>query len=816
MAKREIVFLFVLLATSTLFTAQTAAAQNTDIAARAISVLEQRCFVCHGAGMAQSALRLDSREAALKGGTRGAAMVPGNAAQSRLLQAMKRVGPLQMPPGPKLAEAEIAAVEKWIAAGAQWPQNISKRPGTDWWSFIKPVRPAVPGTSVSGSWGKTPIDAFIAKKLGEEKLKPAREADRRTLIRRVYLDLHGLAPSADQIEKFVADPAPDAYEKLIDQLLASPQYGEKWGRHWLDLARYGDTAGFEQDPMLLYSWRYRDYVIDSFNNDKPYDRFVREQIGGDELYPDDPPSMSGTGFYTVGPNRDMLYKVEDTNRQETLIDWVDTTGSVFLGLSVGCARCHDHKFDPIPQRDYYALQAIFQPAEKTRVFLQYDPARGYDLAEVGRQTRLYEIADQLTAILPQGGRGGTGAAAVTAAAAQTTLKTTDAAAEPPAAAPVAGGRGGRGGGLNVKPEDEPKLRAIEQQLIQMFRAYKPGPFAPGIHDVGRETPTRAWLPGRSGRGPEAIPPGFLSALGGGTVPEPPVDATSTGNRKALANWIGTKDNPLTARVMVNRIWQYHFGQGLMATPSDFGHRGGMPSHPELLDWLATEFMDNGWSVKKLTRLIMTSSVYRQASEVSKEAVAHDAANLYLSHFNRRRLVPEEIRDTMLQSSGVLNMKMAGRPIVPEVAREELYGLSGNGMWTPTVDTTEHTRRSIYMLSRRTFRPAMFETFDAPEGIQSCSRRVESNTAPQSLTLLNGQWTVLEANRLAEKVVVATDDAEAIRNTWLAVYRREPRPADLSSARTFIERQTAEVGSRKAAYSELVRVLFNTNEYLYVD
>jgi hypothetical protein len=305
-------------------------------------------------------------------------------------------------------------------------------------------------------------------------------------------------------------------------------------------------------------------------------------------------------------------------------------------------------------------------------------------------------------------------------------------------------------------------------------------------------------------------------LGGGTVPEPPYDATTTGNRKSLANWIGSKDNPLTARVMVNRIWQFHFGQGLMATPSDFGHRGGTPSHPELLDWLATEFVDNGWSIKKLNRMIMLSSVYRQSSEVSKDAVDRDAGNMYISHFNRRRLEPEEIRDTMLQSSGVLNLKMAGRPVVPEVAKEELYGLSGNGMWNPTADTTEHTRRSIYMLVRRTFRPAMFETFDAPEGIQSCSRRTESNTAPQSLTLLNGQWTVQEANRLAEKLVAATDDSELIKNTWLAVYTRAPKAEDLASARTFLERQTAELGTRKAAAAELVRVLFNTNEFLYVD
>jgi len=267
---------------------------------------------------------------------------------------------------------------------------------------------------------------------------------------------------------------------------------------------------------------------------------------------------------------------------------------------------------------------------------------------------------------------------------------------------------------------------------------------------------------------------------------------------------------------VNRIWQYHFGRGLMATPSDFGHRGGTPSHPELLEWLTTEFVDNGWSMKKLHKLIMTSSVYRQASEVSKEATDRDADNVYLSHFNRRRLLPEEIRDNMLQSSGVLNLKMAGRPIVPEVAREELFGLSGNGMWQVTANLEEHTRRSIYMLARRTFRPAMFESFDAPDGIQSCSRRVESNTAPQSLTLLNGQWTVKESNRLAEKLAEVADEPEMIQKAWLAIYARTPRADEVPGVRAFLERQTAELGSRKAAASELVRVLFNTNEFLYVD
>jgi mono/diheme cytochrome c family protein len=763
------------------FGAAVVSAQDAQLATRALGVLEQRCVVCHGPALSQSGLRLDSREAALKGGTRGPAIVAGNSAQSRLIQAIRRNGDVLMPPGPKLPEAEIATLERWIASGAQWPATTAKAPAQTWWSFKPPVRPQPP--AVKDAWVRTPVDAFILQKLVTEKLKPAREADRRTVARRAYLDLHGLPPTAEQLDKFANDPAPDAYEKLIDELLASPRYGEKWGRHWLDLARYGDTAGFEQDPYLLYAWRYRDYVIDSFNNDKPYDRFVKEQIAGDELYPDDPPSMSGTGFYTVGPNRDMLYKVEDINRVETLIDWVDTTGSVFLGLTVGCARCHDHKFDPISQRDYMALQAIFHNAEKTRVFLQYDPARGYDLAENSRTARLWEIADQFQA-LGGGGRGGSGGLATPAPA--------------------------------RSPEDEKKLRALEQQVVQMFRNIRPGPFAPGIHDIGRESPTKAYLPARSGRPPEPVPPGFLTVLGGGRVPEPPLGATTSGGRTALANWIATQDNPLFARVMVNRIWHFHFGRGLVATPSDLGHRAGPPSHPELLDWLATEFAANGWSMKKLHKLIMTSSVYRQSSEISKDATDRDAANRYLSHFNPRRLLPEEIRDAMLQSSGSLNLKMAGRPVVPEVAREELYGLSGNNMWQVTANVDEHRRRSIYMLSRRTFRPAMFESFDAPDGILSCSQRVESNTAPQSLTLLNGMWTTQESNRLAAKLADIPDDAELAKKAWLSVYARLPNDDEIRSARTFLERQTAELGTRNAAAVELARVLFNTNEFLYVD
>jgi len=859
----------------------TLSAQESELATKAVGVLEKNCWGCHGPSNSISDLRLSSRESILKGGTRGPAAVAGNAKDSLMIGAIKKTDPdLWMPPDSKLAASDIDIIEKWIAAGAEWPKNGPVVSDT-WWSFKKPVRPEVP--VLNSSWVKNPIDAFILKKLTAEKLKPAKQADRATLIRRAYLDLHGLPPTVEQVKAFVNDPAADAYDKLIDTLLESQRYGEKWGRHWLDLARYGDTSGFEQDPYMVYAWRYRDWVIESINKDKPYDRFVKEQIAGDELYPDDPPSISGTGFYTVGPNRDMLFKVEDINRLETLQDWVDTTGSVFLGLTVGCARCHDHKFDPIPQRDYKALEAIFQGAEKTRVALQYDPSKQYDLAEVGRQVRLFEIAEQLQA-LGGGGRGGRGggaaagtatantaatapvpattapvavaAPAVTgagrgaagrgatasaargnaaASAAQPATTTTTSPATAPAATnaapaatgvgaanaaavpPAGGGRGRGGAPAQLSPEDQEKQRALEQQLVQMFRTYAPGPFAPGIKDIGRESPTRAYLPARNGRPPEAVPAGFLTVLGGGTVPTPPIEATTSGGRKALAGWIATEDNPLFARVMVNRMWHYHFGKGLVINPSDFGHRGGLPSHPELLDWLTTEFVKNGWSMKKMHKLMMTSSVYMQSTETSKEAVDTDAPNAYLSHFNRRRLLPEEIRDSMLQSAGVLNLKMGGRPVVPELAREELFGLSGGNFWQVSANTAEHTRRSIYMLVRRTFRPAMFESFDAPDGILSHARRNESNTAPQSLTLLNGQWTTQEAGRLADKLAADNaDEADLIKKTWNAVYARDPRPKEVTDARTFIEKQTVEVGSKKAAVAELVRALFNTNEFLYVE
>jgi hypothetical protein len=647
---------------------------QAEVASRAVHLLQQRCVSCHGESVALSGLRLDSRDGVQKGGRRGGSV-------RLLIQAVKHEGKLTMPPGQKLEPEEINLLMEWVAAGAPWPAaSLTPASAPAHWAFRKPERPRVPG--LQDAWIRTPVDSFILAKLRERNLEPAKEAEKRALARRAYYDLHGLPPSADRVDQFIADPSPDAYEKLIDELLASPRYGEKWGRHWLDLVRYGDTSGFEQDPYLLYAWRYRDYVIESFNNDKPYDRFIKEQIAGDELYPDDPAAQSGTGYYTVGPNRDMLYKVEDINRIETLTDYVDTTGSVFLGLSIGCARCHDHKFDPIPQRDYYRMQAIFVAAEKTRVFLQYDPARSYDLAENLRHAKLREIGDQLEALLkPYQKRISDEKLSKLSPEIRDAFATDEAKRTPEQRALIEANRKRIAAPSEevraiLTPEDRERLHKFEIQLVNMFTGFKAGPFAPGVKDISREAP-KTFLPGRGGAPGEEVKPGLLTALRGGDIPEPPLDAVSTGRRKALANWIASPDNPLTARVMANRIWQYHFGRGIVNTPSDFGTRAAKPTHPELLDWLATEFVSNGWSIKKLHRLIMTSSVYRQSAEASSQAVETDAQNEYLSHMNRRRLAPEEIRDSMLHASGALNLKMGGRPVVPPVDREELYGLSQN-------------------------------------------------------------------------------------------------------------------------------------------
>jgi Protein of unknown function (DUF1553)/Protein of unknown function (DUF1549)/Planctomycete cytochrome C len=777
----------------------------------AVTILQQRCSQCHGETSGMSGLKVVSREGLLKGGNRGAAIVPGKSTESLLYQAVAHIGDISMPPGGALKPEEVRELKEWIDSGAAWTNGPATQTASTWWAFRKPVRPAVAA-------GGNPIDSFIDRKLRAAGIEAAPEADRLTLIRRASYDLLGLPPTKDQIDAFLNDKSPDAWEHLIDKLLASPRYGEKWGRHWLDLARYGDTAGFEQDPYLLLAWRYRDYVIKSFNDDKPYDRFTKEQIAGDELYPNDPDARTGTGFYRVGTNRDMLFKVEDTNLVEKRIDMVDTTGAVFLGLTVGCARCHDHKFDPIPQKDYYRMQAIFQPAVSDKVFLDYNPARNYDLAENTRTFKLWQISEEIAGINRPYQKelrekkisllGPELQAALRAPEDKRTPAQLQLLSENPNAAAV------KQGEIDaiMSPADKERMDAIARRLLQIFTGYAPPPMSAGITDVGRDAPkTYIAIRGNPDAYGDEVQPGFLTCAGGGDVPEAPLHATSTMRRKALAEWVASPENPLFARVMVNRIWQFHFGSGLAKSSSDFGIRGGLPTHPELLDWLATEFAEKKWSVKAMHKLIMTSAAYRRSANANAAALDKDPANDLLSHMNRRRLEAEEIRDASLQVTGELNLKMGGVPVVPPLSKEEMFGMIGNpaSAWLVTANASEHLRRSIYLLSRRTFQQPMAQAFDGPDGVLTCPRRNESTTAPQSLALLNSGFTMDRANALAVKVTNASD-------AWERVYGRAPSAEEKAAADGFLTRQQQLLGTREAALAELIRGLMNTNEFLYVD
>jgi len=783
-------------------------------AADGFSVLQQRCLQCHNAQTTMSGLRLDDRDAALKGGTRGAAIAPGDSASSLVYRAVSHTAEPAMPPTGKLSDKEVAAVAAWINEGAPWAEESAAAEAPTWWAFQKPVKPDVP------SGADHPIDAFIQAKLAENDLTPAEQADRATLIRRLSFDLHGLPPSAEEVEAFVNDATPDAWGRLVDRMLASPRYGEKWGRHWLDLVRYGDTSGFEQDPYILEAWRFRDYVIQSFNDDKPYDRFVKEQLAGDEIWPDEPEARSGTAYYRVNANRDMLFKVDDINRVEKLTDFVDTTSKAFLALSVGCARCHDHKFDPIPQRDFYRMQAVFAPAVNEDIFLEYNQSRFHALSWNTRDFKLRGIADHLRAVfnpyskkirnerlrkLPDGEE------AIVAFDVPRDKRTTrqeelvtlyeDEAKVSNSEVYAA-----------LSPADRERVETIERTLVGLFKNYKSPMTVPGVIDGGREAPrTYVAVRGNPDVPGEEVGPGYLSALGGGDIPDPPEHATTTYRRKHLAEWIASPENPLTARVMVNRIWQHHFGAPIVADPSDFGVRATDLSHPKLLDWLAVKFVDEGWSMKAMHRLILSSDAYQRSSVSSAKAREVDPTNRYLSHFNRRRLQAGEIRDAVLHASGSLNLEMGGEPVVVPLDKEELYGITGNpnDRWVVSWDPKQHDRRSIYLLQRRAFQQPMFQVFDAPDGMVSCSRRNESTTAPQSLTLLNSRFMTEQAKRLAERIS-GVDDA------WRMAFARSPSDAEREMADSFLKRQLELRGTKKAALGELARSLLNSNEFLYVD
>ncbi len=599
------------------------------------------------------------------------------------------------------------------------------------WSFVPPSRPTPPGARDAG-WVRNSVDAFILSRLEAEGLKPAPEADRATLIRRLGFDLIGLPPSPEEVEAFQKDGRPDAYERLVDRLLASPHHGERWAQHWLDLARYADSDGYEYDQARPDIWRYRDWVVEALNRDLPYDQFLRMQLAGDEAAPGDSSAFIATGFNRLYPDMVDLND-QGLRRQNALNDVTETTGAVVLGLTIGCARCHDHKTDPILQKDFYALQAFFAPAQfcddvviaPTQERAKHEAISRTWTEEVGRARAAIvkieaPIRERLAPGLPPG--------------------LSDDAAR--AFAKPGGDRNTEDVRLifeatrkdaRVRPKDvasgldEDRRRDRDTWAAKLDALMKSPPpdlaRARGlVETLGFAPPTYLLKRGDyTNRGPE-VAPAFPKVLANGESPRITSRPASSGRRSALVDWLVKPDHPLTSRVMVNRLWQHHFGRGIVATSSDFGILGEEPSHPELLDWLATEFAAKGWSIKAMHRLIVTSASYRQSSRLDPTAAKIDPSNALLWRHSRVRLDGEAIRDAMLSCSGALNPSIGGPCVFPELPKE-LTRLSGKGAaWPVSPRREDRDRRSLYVFLRRNLRFPLFEAFDKPDTNASCPRR----------------------------------------------------------------------------------------------
>ena len=760
-------------------------------------VLLARCIKCHGDDKQKGQLRLDTREAALKGGKSGAAIVPGDVSKSLLIAAVNHTDEeLAMPPEEeKLSDAVRAGLAEWIAAGAFWPEGVKLAVGkvskkkilTDadksFWSFQPVKSPVVP--ALDDAKFSNEIDRFIVEKLKGLNLSLAPEAGRRALIRRATLDLHGLPATPEEVEAFVEDKAPDAYEKLIDRLLASPRYGERYARHWLDLVRYAESDGFKQDSFRPSAWHYRDYVVASINNDKPYDRFISEQLAGDEIDPADPGVFAGTAFLRLSCYE---YNNRDVPRSwnEYLNDLTDVCGDVFLGTSMSCARCHDHKFDPILQADYYRLQGFFAGLRWHDDAPLATPAQiaARDAEQAAWELKTAGLRAQISKIEKPHFDNATKRAIVKFAPEFQVILNKTAAERSPWETQIAdlAWRQVVEENKNIDGKiavgEREKWAALKRELAT-FDAENPInlPTTMLASDLGpKAAPT--YLGGDPKR--EEIAPGFLSVLD----PKPaeisaPKFPGSTGRRSALAKWIASPDNPLTARVMVNRLWQYHFGRGLVATSSDFGHLGEKPSHPELLDWLAARFVRDGWSFKKLNKLIMLSAAYRQSSTrvMPEQARLKDPENRLLWRMDSRRLDAQQIRDAMLAVSGELDKKSGG----------------------PSSDLSSHSRGIYTKVLRNTHDP-LLEAFDEPDGLLGIAARSVTTTATQALFLINAQWPLQRAEAFAERLTQLKpyDDEATVIDAFKLAYGRPPAEKERMAALDFLQRAKQSAKSAKSA------------------
>ncbi len=762
-------------------------ATETEFELRIRPVLAGECLPCHGGQKTNGGLSVASRESLIRGGDRGPAIVVGDPDHSLLIQAIRRThDEVKMPPKKRLSGQAVADLARWIRDGAAWPTSRAARsltvigannPAPRHWAF-KPVRAIPPPPDPTG-WADRPIDRFVAARRRAAGLQPVGRADRRSLIRRVTFDLIGLPPTPEEIRSFLNDRGPDAFVKVVDRLLASPHYGERWGRHWMDVAHYADTAGDNADYPVPEAVRYRDYIIDAFNRDQPYDRFVREQLAGDIAargksgaeYAD---SIAATGFlalsrrYATGPYE--LWHL-------TLEDAIDTTGRAFLGLTLRCARCHDHKFDPVTQRDYYALYGMFASTSfpfagaeelhskgfpRMKFVPLVEPARAEPALKAYRE-RLAELERVIPSLE-----------------------------------------------ASKDAKDRRQVPELKKEWARLKRTSLPVTM-PAAYAVTEGTPTDVPLQrrGEPGNPGPVVPhgvPRFAFLAGEAPPPTPP----KSSGRSELAHWLTRPGHPLTARVMVNRIWQHHFGRGIVATPSNFGVRGEPPTHPELLDWLAAKFVAEGWSVKTIHREIVLSETYQLASDGRPRQAALDPDDRWLWHFPRRRLDAESIRDAMLAASGRLDPARPGRHPFPPI--EEWHWTQHDAF--KTVYPSNH--RSVYLMSQRLVKHPFLALFDGPDTNTSTDVRSRSTVPLQALYFLNNPFVLECAEGLADRMIAAGEEPEGrIVHGYELAWGRPPDPEESRRALRFV-RDAASATTDRDAWIGLAKILLTASEFLYVD
>ena len=830
-------------------------------------IFERSCWNCHGEASQLSDLDLRTREAAVEGGVRGPALVPGRAEDSRLYRMLAGLDDPPMPmAGDPLSDAELMAIRTWIDDGAHWDaggvtsadaalaalENTLLPDGArDYWAFKLPKKAPVPASADY----EHPVDRFLDAARQEAGVKAGPRADPMTLVRRAYLDLTGLPPTPEQVDEFLADTGRGAWERLIERLLDSPHYGERWGRHWMDVARYADSTGFEQDYRRDNAWRYRDYIIDAFNDDKPYNQFLREQIAGDELDHVTDETLIATGFLRAGPRVNFREKDNPERRHDYLDDVLGTLGRGVLGMTVHCARCHDHKFDPILQKDYYSMQAsIFGYVEIDYPLLDRAGVREYREKNAALDAAQQPLRDEIAEIeaphrerlrielikerFPENVQQAAFKPEAERTAGEQLLAAQVLSINPPRRQVVEAlseAEGDRWSKLTAAVEALEAVRPPEPPMAEIVTDgdYRYAPDGPGDNVIG--CPECRILPDEPGSflheegGPayEAPPnyflirgdpfspgspmsPGFLTVATYGDPPTalPRPDGRTSGRRLALAEWIASRDNPLTARVMANRIWHHHFGRGIVRTLDNLGRMGDAPTHPELLDYLAVEFMDRGWSVKEMHRLLMTSEAYRMASaHEDADSRAADPENRLLWQYRPQRLEAEALRDAIMTVSGAIDLTVGGQPVFPHVPQELLLA-ARNGYWDNQEDGPDVWRRSVYVFRRRSLSFPFFETFDLPDQNQTAAARNVSTVATQALTLMNNEFVLNQARLFAERLERAApgDIDRQVDLAYRIALTRPPAAEEARVARDLVSSQSL---------VDLTHVMLNLNEFLYL-